>query len=316
VRIKTPSFFTDKKSALSVFLLPLSLVYYVLFILTRKFRRVKFAFKNAKVICVGNVTVGGSGKTPICISIGELLKQNGKTIAYISKGYGRKTIGFYEVTDELDALVCGDEPKILSKTAKTFVYSTYKDLRQIQDIQVDYVIMDDGLQNNYIKKDIGILVFDGSFMIGNGRFLPSGPMRCRLEDVKYDLKIIVNPFKALQNGEISAFTKITSDYDLNDIECVLFSGIAQNNKFYRSVQDKFPKVKIVKFFQFSDHHNYKNEEIESIISCASGKKIFTTVKDFVKISPKYHFSVSPIEMNASFDEGGKKILLNLLILKR
>jgi tetraacyldisaccharide 4'-kinase len=130
------------------------------------------------VICIGNFTAGGAGKTPTAIAIATILDTAGENPAFLSRGYGGRLAGPVRVQPQHGAADIGDEPVLLSRTARTIVSrSRPAGARLAYEIGATVVIMDDGLQNPSLVKDCAIAVVDGATGIGNGLPLPAGPLR-------------------------------------------------------------------------------------------------------------------------------------------
>src|SRR5574343_759689 len=155
---KTPLFFT-KRGIISTLFLPFAILFLIVTNLRKLFCK-SVIISDKKIICIGNVTVGGAGKTPIAIEIGKMLKKDGLDVCFATKGYLRKRKGFFKVEEQTNSIDCGDEAKLLSFYLPTFVFSKVKDLQQIPH---KIIILDDGMQNPTIQKDYTILVLDSDF---------------------------------------------------------------------------------------------------------------------------------------------------------
>jgi tetraacyldisaccharide 4'-kinase len=293
---KKPRFFY-KKNLICVFLLPFSWLYVLFFfVLNICFLKQKKICK--KTICVGNVVVGGSGKTPICIAIYKELSKYFDRICFVSKGYKRSKKGKIVLPcgykDVFSTNETGDEPKLLSDSADVFIINNRK---EADCYDYDLAICDDGFFDKSIHKDCKIVVFDGNFFIGNGYTLPAGPLRCILSTVrKADFAIITNTDKQKINNQINILKKyikedcilsanliVNSKHDTKK-KYLAFSGIGENEKFFNSIKEY--GLKLTYFIGFEDHCKYDEKTLnilrEKFLSSKSDK-ILTTAKDFVKL---------------------------------
>lgn len=287
--LKAPRFWFQKASPknfiLCLVMMPLSWV----FVFAGALRRIitkTHKLQNKFVICVGNVVIGGSGKTPTAIAIANELKKS-YSVCFLTKGYGRKTTGFIKVHKDMNALQTGDEPQLLQQHAQVYLYSG-KFSNKLKGIKEDIIIMDDGLQNNTIHKNYSVLMLNSTHL-GNGRIFPSGPLRESIATAVKKASCILHAHNAKQveitqcNIPVFAFQK-QFECKLPPQNIVAFSGLANNQGFLLSLQDF--GFKVIKFFDFPDHHPYKEQEIQEIIDYALHNNtipIVTTEKDFVKI---------------------------------
>lgn len=257
-----------------------------------------FVLNNKFVICVGNIVVGGAGKTPVAIALCNELKNLGHSVCFLSRGYRRKTNGFVIVNENLSAAETGDEPQLLKKNATVYLYSNAKDIQKnIDCIKEDIIIMDDGLQNNSIVKDYSILVV-GENYFGNGMIFPAGPLREKPDSIKtkVDYTVYMGGSKLeVFHNEACVLKNFYTELPLQSV--IAFSGIGNNAKFLESLN--VYGFNVLNFFEFPDHYYYSDRDIENIINCAEklNVRIITTEKDFVKINPKYHSKISLLKMS-------------------
>lgn len=302
--MKTPSFWKDK-NLISTLLLPLGWGYSAATALRMKFhpaQRVKIP-----VICIGNITAGGTGKTPTAITIAKLLQKHGKNPFFVSRGYGGTLQGVLLKKDStFTAKEVGDEPLILAQTAPVAIHHNRFNAALIaMHHGADCIIMDDGFQNPTLYKDISLLVIDGGFGFGNMRPVPAGPLR---ENLKRGLNraqaaIIIGEDKNKIENKIKSLPIIKAKIkpiipNTNNKNIIAFAGIGRPEKFYNSLRDC--GLKIINTHDFPDHHFYSHEELEKIIKEAKDKEaeIYTTSKDMVKIPAilKHNFKVLEIEI--------------------
>ena len=280
--MKTPNFWNNK-NIISYSLYPLSLLYYFGY-KARCFINHKPYKSDIKVIGIGNLLVGGSGKTPVAIEIAKILKENGKTFCFLSKGYGGNFDGVYKLYKNSSAEEFGDEPLILLNYGDVFVSKNRVDgLKFINNnFNYDYIIMDDGLQNPTFIKDKVILVIDGNFCFGNEFIFPAGPLRDKINKDIYNLVIIngedKHNLKKYFNDTIISKTNIINDIDKTK-EYIAFCGLGRPEKFKNTLIDN--NIKIKDFIVFEDHHKYTKKDIKKLKSYNCD--LITTEKDWVKI---------------------------------
>jgi len=276
----------------------------ILFPFTLPVRVSNFFFKyfpkinNKKIIsiCVGNIYLGGTGKTPTTIKLYNLIRKLEKKIAT-----GKKFHASHQ-----------DEIKILKK--KTFLISK-KSRNEILKYAVKkgkkIIIFDDGLQDKYIDYDIKFVCFDSLSGFGNGNLIPAGPLREDLLSIKrfdavFIKKIkkknqkIINDIKKI-NPRIKIFNtqfKIKNKKNLNlSKKYLVFSGIGNSDGFYKFLKNE--NFKISKFLKYPDHYKYRNDDLKKIIDIAKKQSasIITTEKDFTKIPEKYKKKIKYIEVD-------------------
>lgn len=312
--MKEPKFWKRHK-AKALVLLPLGLVYFVLYLLNNLFSvRGK---SKLPVICVGNANVGGVGKTPIAIEIGKMLNKRGVKFAYLSRGYKRKTKGLLKVTNKHTTEDVGDEPILLKAVSDAFVSENrLVGAKAIEADSAGYkvIVMDDGLQNPSLKKTKSILVVGGRYGFGNCFLFPAGSMRepLRIALWKADVVVIMGDDRMKAEEQIRkinkdipivhGFVKAKKPSILSNKDIYAFSGIAHPKRFFNTLEDLGYNIEELAIFD--DHHHYSEAEIENIIKMAKSKelKIITTEKDWVRLSPKYKKLVTPLKIEIKFDK--------------
>ena len=273
---------------------------------------------NAYVICVGNLTTGGVGKTPIVIELANKIAKE-KKVAVISRGYQAKLSNKYpNVIKDFkglkyeNGLLCGDEPyQLAKKVSKNVVVLTCKNrYLAAQEAIIKYgcevIVLDDGFSNRKIKKDKIILAIDSKMRFGNNCLLPKGPLREPLNQIKRaDEIIIVNKGdveikEALVWAEkfnlplsvctmkpkkvYNAVTKAQIIENINEKQGIIaFCAIGQPEQFYSFLEEKYILLDKI---SFDDHHNYSKDDIKKLIKSAdyNGTRTFiTTQKDETKL---------------------------------
>lgn len=302
--MKTPSFWKDK-TLISTLLLPLGCFYATATKLRIKFHTPQKV--DIPVICIGNITAGGTGKTPTAITIAKILQKHGKNPFFVSRGYGGTLQGVLLRKDSsFTAQEVGDEPLILAQTAPVAIHHNRFNAALIaQQHGADCIIMDDGFQNPTLHKDLSLLIIDGGFGFGNMRPVPAGPLR---ENLKNGLKrvqaaIIIGEDKTNVESKIKSLPVIKAQIqpiipNISNKNIIAFAGIGRPEKFYNSLRDC--GFKVISMHDFPDHHFYSQAELEKIIKEAKDKgvEIYTTGKDMVKIPTelKHNFKILEIEI--------------------
>ncbi len=308
---KKPKFWDLKKSnLLSKFLLPLTFpILLNNFFLNKKNKKKSL---NIKTICVGNIYLGGTGKTPTTIKLYEILKSRGFNVATGKKNY---------INQE-------DEKIILEKETALISYKTREEIiRKALDSKKEVLIFDDGLQDKDIDYNLKFVCFDKNNWIGNGYLIPAGPLREKLNSLKkYDAvflkgdnSLITNIENQIKryNSQIKIFYSSYKPVNLKDFEFdkkyLIFSGIG-NPKSFKDLLIK-NNFNIAKEIIFPDHFNYKLNDIKKIEKMAKDldAKIITTEKDFVKIKK---FKIENINfLKVELEIENKENLINFLKLK-
>lgn len=289
----------SSKNIISILLCPYSLLYLlghlINYYLLQYPRRVA-----AYVICIGNLTVGGSGKTPYAIYLAKQKMLEGYKVAFISRGYKGAAVSNHaairvEVKHHLAAEV-GDEPLLLAQVAPVYVSSNRYIAAQaaVQD-GAEVIIMDDGLQNNTIHKDESVIVFDSVNGLGNGFMLPAGPLRepaswC-LQAVDRVVIIGKGPYNISHPNTQRLMPRLTNLNKIGARECILITGIANSNRVLIMLRQA--GVRVVRHFDFPDHHSFTDKEAREIKG--SGNLLITTAKDYLRMPQALRASCMVLE---------------------
>ena len=281
MNLKKPKFWDYKKPNIySYILLPLSIIIQIINFLKTKFRNQKDF--NIKSICVGNIYIGGTGKTSLSIKINEILSKRKIRSCFIKKSYFKQI----------------DEQKLLGSRGKLFTAEKRNDaLIEAEKDNYQIAIFDDGLQDYSIKYDVSLVCFNNLNWIGNGMTIPSGPLRESLNNLR-------NYNHVFLNGNSENLSNITStilninpsinihegkyiplnlkDFNLKD-NYLAFSGIGNHKTFISMIRDY--GMNVVKDIEFSDHYNFKNKDIDKILDLSKklNCKIITTEKDYFRL---------------------------------
>jgi tetraacyldisaccharide 4'-kinase len=251
------------------------------------------------LICVGNFTVGGAGKTPTAIALARVAKTKGLKPGFLSRGYG----GSLDVTTIVDpehhrARDVGDEPLLLAREALTVVCRRrVEGARRLAAEGVDIIIMDDGFQSARLVFDFALLVIDSGRGIGNGHLVPSGPVRAPIGDqirhatalLKIGHDSAADPLirRAARAGKpvYPAETIRIDDGSLAGVKVLAWAGIADPEKFFRTVRETGAIIEETR--SFPDHHHFSEDEIADLVDHAASKglALVTTAKDMVRLEP-------------------------------
>ncbi len=259
------------------------------------------------VICIGNFTAGGTGKTPLAMLIGERLKARGASPVFLTRGYGGRRRGPWWVEPSSDpASEVGDEPMLLARVAPVLIArDRVHGARLIEAHQprADVIVMDDGLQNPALGKSLRIVVIDGHRGVGNGEVIPAGPLRADLAfQLRFADVIVVNQPPASSPGGagrspvewlrevypgplLQARTVAAGDTAwLKEGPVVAFAGIANPQRFYDLLTGLGADV--AETWSFADHQAYNTTEAHVLLARARAlqARLVTTEKDWVRLS--------------------------------
>ena len=280
MKLKKPKFWDYKKpSFFSYLLLPFSIIL-ALFIRIKS--KPKISNSKIKTVCVGNIYIGGTGKTSLAIRIKEILDKNNIKACFIKKFYSNQA----------------DEQKLLSKNGTLF-----SDLKRITALDeaiskgFEVAIFDDGLQDSSIKYDMEIVCFNNLNWIGNGLTLPSGPLRESIDNLKFYENVFLNRNEESLITIIDQIKKINPNININsgkytplnigefdkNHNYLVFSGIGNHKTFVEMLKNN--KLKIVSDLEYPDHYQYSKRDFDEIIINAKkfNAHIITTEKDYLRL---------------------------------
>ncbi len=288
----------------------------------RRMARAKRASVPVPVICVGNFTVGGAGKTPTAIAIARAAKQKGLKPGFLSRGYG----GTIDVTTIVDpehhrAEAVGDEALLLCRETMTVISRTRVDgARKLVEEGIDLIIMDDGFQSARLTLDFALVVIDTFRGIGNGHLVPSGPVRAPIPEQMRQLSAILKVGNGTAADKLVrqaaragkqihvASLKPREAREIAGKQVFAFAGIADPSKFYRTVKEVGGLVAETR--DFPDHHYFTEDEIADLLDDAAKQdlKLVTTAKDAVRLAGHHGRveelakKVSVVEVDMAFDD--------------
>ena len=280
MKFKKPKFWDLKKPNIySYILLPIAFLIQVFAYFKKKTKINDFKIKT---ICVGNIYVGGTGKTSLCIKINEILKKKNIRSCFIKK--------FYK--DQLD------EQKILKKRGQVFSSKVRVDsIKQAEHENYEVAIIDDGLQDSSINYDKSIVCFNNINWIGNGMVIPSGPLREKLFNIRnYDCIFLngnLENLETIKKEIVTIHSKANiyiGQYKILNIDEInlsdnyfAFSGIGNHKTFLSTLKEH--KINVMEDLEFPDHYEYTNKDLDKIITSSKkfNSKIITTEKDYLRI---------------------------------
>ena len=284
MNLKKPKFWNFKNpNFFSYLLYPISLIIILINSLKNRSNKKKFKIKT---VCIGNIYLGGTGKTSLSIKLNKILCEKNFKSCFIKKFYKNQI----------------DEQKLLKNNGKLFMASKRIDaVQQAENENYDIAILDDGLQDNSIKYDVSFVCFNNFNWIGNGMIIPSGPLRENIKSLKKYNHVFIN-------GNLENIDQLTEEilkinpnliihlgkYEIinlnefrKDEKYLIFSGIGNHETFVSMF--KKAQLNVLKEIEFPDHYNYEKKDIDKIISEASDLNctIVTTEKDYLRMNDTY-----------------------------
>ncbi len=309
--MRPPDFWLSSASIRSDLLAPLGAVYGC--ISASRARRPSTWTAPVPVICVGNVVLGGAGKTPVCRDIAARYRRMGRHPHILSRGYGGTVAGPAQVDPGIHiASDVGDEPLLLARDTPTWVGSDRTaSAKCAVDAGADVLIMDDGFQNPGLEKTRNLLVFDSATGVGNGRVFPAGPLREPLAGAlaRADVLVYVGPGQPVPpsdwSGPVFGAT-VTATEDgpaaLKGQRIIAFAGIGRPDKFFETLRNM--GAELVRTRPFSDHHPFRRDEITGLMADAEreGCTLMTTEKDHVRLPADLAASISALPITLHWDD--------------
>ena len=267
-------------------------------IASARFKRRRPYKSRLPVICAGNFTAGGTGKTPLAIAVADMVKAAGRAPWFLSRGFGGRLDGQEQVDPaKHHAAEVGDEPLLLAQRAPTVISRNRRHGAEFIERHAPanaVIIMDDGLQNPQLHKDLRLAVVDAARGLGNGRVIPAGPLRAPMafQAGLADAIILTGRTSANQTPAglpelpiIRAITVPAGDTAwLKDKSVVAFAGIANPDRFFHLLESL--GAKIVTRRAYPDHQSLQQDEAADLLRIARGQgaHLITTEKDFVRLS--------------------------------
>ena len=279
--LKKPKFWDYKRPNIYSYVLwPLTIIIQIINLIRARFKKQKKF--NIRSVCVGNIYIGGTGKTSLSIKINEILSKKKIRSCFIKKSYISQI----------------DEQKLLASRGKLFTAKKRSEaLIEAEKDNYQIAIFDDGLQDYSIKYDVSLVCFNNLNWIGNGMTIPSGPLRESLNNLKNYNHVFLNGNSENLSNVTSAILNVNptinihkgkyiplnlKDFNLND-NYLAFSGIGNHDTFISMIKDN--GMNVVKDIKFSDHYNFKIKDINKILDLSKqlNCKIITTEKDYLRL---------------------------------
>ena len=308
MKFKKPKFW-NSVNFLSIILLPFSLLTLVFNIF--KSQVITENRFNIPIICVGNIFIGGTGKTPLSIYIYNLLKNKKFKPAIVRKYYPSHA----------------DEINFTKSKVRQF-FSDRKRLESISKAIIkknNVIIMDDGMQDVSVNKDLSIMCFNSTDLIGNGFLLPAGPLREQLKKVNSCRIAVINGkrnilFEKKLKSMSDSIEIFQSKYEIKNLKrlrgkkILAFAGIGNPKNFFKLLRENGLKIK--QEISFPDHYNYKKSEVKNLMLLAKekGLKLITTEKDYFRIKQLGFKKIDYVSVNLkiiNFKSFEKELLRNL-----
>nr|WP_321982067.1 tetraacyldisaccharide 4'-kinase [uncultured Cohaesibacter sp.] len=323
--MKAPGFWTER-NALAWLLYPLSLVYGRISL--ARFKKKALYKAHMPVLCIGNLVMGGAGKTPTAITLGRVAKSQHLSPIFLTRGFKGQKPGPLLVDPATHSIAdVGDEALLLARVAPTIVSrDRVAGAKLAEEIsggkEGSIIIMDDGFQNPYLHKDFNLIIVDSQQGLGNGFVFPAGPLRAPLHPQVWraDQFVIVGEgskgpqlhqlFSKLGKGTVNARLLPGKCSLLGGTRIFAFCGIGRPDKFHRTLDQL--DLAVIDHIHFDDHHSFTIEEGQEILDRAAAQnlEIVTTAKDHVRLAElgevgaqlanKAHI----IEVDMSFEDKG------------
>ncbi len=278
MKILKPKFWEKNNSLISLLLQPISFFLQLLILIKKRFTS-KHSFK-IPIICIGNIYLGGTGKTPLSILLAKELKKYNKKPAIIKKYYPEHIDEHNLINNNIDCLFLDKERS--------------KAINDAEKKQHDIAILDDGFQDYSINKNLNILCFNSAQLIGNGKTLPSGPLRQNIDAIKNTQLILINGNKdeSFEKKIIKISNKVKIFYskylpsniqEFSGKRLFAFAGIGNPKNFFKLLIDN--NLKIYRTLSFPDHYKFSKSEIQKMIdeSIKNNCELITTEKDYYRI---------------------------------
>ena len=314
--MKAPSFWSaglDPKSREAApltraLLTPLSWLY--LWGLNRKLAKARPAKAAIPVICIGNLTTGGAGKTPVAEAVRGRITALGRRAATLSRGHGGREVGPLKVDPELHAFrEVGDEPLLLASSGEAWIGRDRPEAaRAMAAAGAEAIVMDDGHQNPLLAKDFTFLVIDAAAPFGNGHVLPKGPLREPVAQglSRADAAILMGegpvPGLVAASGKPVLRARLEASAPAPSGPLVAFAGIGRPGKFFDDL--KAAGADLIDAIPYPDHHPYSSSDLAYLIDLANSAvaRLVTTAKDHVRLTPAMRDNTLVYSVRAVFED--------------
>ena len=276
---------------------------------------------DVKVICIGNLTVGGTGKTPTAIAVARQLTDRHNTPFFLTRGFGGRAAGPLAVDPSRHtSRQVGDESLLLARHAPTIVsHNRLKGAELAVEQGADIIVMDDGFQNPTLVQDLSIIVVDAQRGFGNGRIIPAGPLRepitkglarahaivlMQIDDDRSNW-ITPDPLQNFRRPLINAWYQTWQPATLESERVFAFAGIGRPQKFFQSAAKL--GLHIVDTMAYPDHHAFTSSEFGIMVDRAEtyGACLLTTEKDFVRLTKQQQDLVHVLKGETCFENSAQ-----------
>ncbi len=264
------------------------------------------------VICVGNLVAGGAGKTPVALSLAALLIARGRRPHFLSRGHGGRLAGPVRVDPDLHgAGEVGDEALLLAAVAPSWVArDRAAGARAAVADGAEIIVMDDGMQNPGLAKDLSLMVIDGGYGFGNRRVMPAGPLRETLDDglARADAAVLIGADETGAEAALAGrlpllrarIEPLPTTEPLGGKDVLAFAGIGRPEKFFATLREM--GCRLISARGFPDHHVFRAEEVAALLehAVAAGAVAVTTAKDAVRLPPEARALVRVLEIDIAW----------------
>lgn len=299
--------FWARRGLLSALLAPLGCAYDAAGVMRRAIVQPYRA--KVPVICVGNLVAGGSGKTPIVADLAQRLAARGVAVHVLSRGYGGATIGPVRVDPgRHTAATVGDEPLMLARRTTVWVArDRAAGARAALSGGAQVIVMDDGLQNPGLVKDLSLVAIDGGYGFGNGRVMPAGPLRETIARglARTDAVVMLGADQTGASARLGATPVLhaeprPSTADLAGRTFVAFAGIGRPQKFFDHFLQAGARLAAAR--RFADHHTYTGDELAALAAVAqqADAALITTEKDWVRLAPAWRARIAYLPLTIAW----------------
>ncbi len=314
--MQQPEFWHQDKSLRAALLRPLSWLWQR--VSARRMAKGPWHHLDVPVVCVGNINVGGTGKTPVVIALLSALQDRGVAAHVVSRGYGGSLKGPVRVDERSHSSAeVGDEPLLISAFGPAWI-SADRHAGALAAIAAgaEVVLLDDGLQNPTLHKDLSIVVVDAATGFGNGRVMPAGPLREPVDSglARADLVVSVGDARAqadllkrwpaLQNTRClgAHLAPLQTGMDWHGLRVLAFAGIGKPAKFFDSLAAQ--GATLVKTMAFADHEEYAPTLLNRLLNEAqkANLQLVTTEKDAVRLPHSFRPQVLTLPVRLTFDD--------------
>lgn len=303
---------------------PLGKVYGLIGELRRRFAEARAV--SVPVICIGNLTVGGTGKTPTAITLAKRLNDRGASPHILTRGYGGRARGPLLVDlAKHDVDEVGDEALLLARVAPCWVSrDRVAGAEAAIEAGAGVIILDDGHQNPHLAYDLAVIVIDGAVGFGNNRLMPAGPLRETVENglARADALIVIGPEEVSLESNLprlkAALQPPVDSQNLSGMRVIAFAGIGRPGKFFETLQDL--GAVLIDTHMFPDHYRYTSSEIEGLLEQARqvDASCITTEKDHIRLPLPLGNYVKklPIELHFEANDVLDRLIFSAIEAKR